>query len=134
MEVNKKMFLQSSTTSFYEAPLSEYFDEECKSEYYDQMLQGTFNFPINTDRYSKMLLEKWRNILVSKTSLHTLRLINSSESDYHQERKLQQVSPVSSLVIWKLSVVTSDKQPQQWRYFHESHLEQAIVIKDGKHL
>ena len=58
MEVNKKMFLQSSTTSFYEAPLSEYFDEECKSEYYDQMLQGTFNFPINTDRYSKMLLEK----------------------------------------------------------------------------
>ena len=58
MEVNKKKFLQCSTTPFYEEPLSEYFDEACRSEYYDQILQGTFNFPVTTDRFSKMLLEK----------------------------------------------------------------------------
>ena len=50
MQTNKKKFLQYKDTPFYKDPLSLYFDEACRSEYFEEIYEGTFEFQVDTDK------------------------------------------------------------------------------------
>ena len=57
IDENRTKFIQSGDTPFYLEPLRSEFDEECKHENYDKVLEGTYVVPEGVDEYSKILIQ-----------------------------------------------------------------------------